>query len=137
MSKIGRPMGGSAVIDLVQVEKLAQRGLTNEQIAVALGLHENTISNRIKTDKGLRNALNGQLRGLIAVTDKLMDIILDSEHKDNFKAIKYYLESRFPESWGEQSRASRGRPAEVRSEREVLHGMSTDEARVFLEEVKP
>lgn len=63
-------------IDLKQVESLAANGLTQEQIAAALGISESTLTKRKKKTWILRTLLKGgKAKGIALVTNKLMESI--------------------------------------------------------------
>lgn len=63
-------------IDLKQVESLAAQGLTQEQIALALGISVTTLDNRKRESEEFRAAIKrGQAKGVALVTNKLMESI--------------------------------------------------------------
>ena len=63
-------------IDLKQVESLAANGLTDEQIASALGISRTTLSNRKRENEQFVQAIKrGKAKGIALVTNKLMESI--------------------------------------------------------------
>ena len=63
-------------IDLKQVESLAANGLTQEQIASALGISERTLRSRKGEIADFANAIKrGKAKGIALVTNKLMESI--------------------------------------------------------------
>ena len=63
-------------IDLKQVEALAANGLTDEQIASALGISRTTLSNRKRENEQFVLAIKrGKAKGIALVTNKLMESI--------------------------------------------------------------
>ena len=63
-------------IDLKQVESLAANGLTQEQIAAALGISESTLHKRKQENTDFTAAIKrGKAKGIALVTNKLMESI--------------------------------------------------------------
>lgn len=63
-------------IDLNKVESLAANGLTQEQIAAALGISESTLTKRKKENTDFTDAIKrGKAKGIALVTNKLMESI--------------------------------------------------------------
>ncbi len=63
-------------IDLKQVESLAANGLTQEQIASALGISETTLHQRKRDSADFAAAIKrGKAKGIALVTNKLMESI--------------------------------------------------------------
>ena len=63
-------------IDLKQVESLAANGLTQEQIATALGISESTLHKRKQENTEFTAAIKrGKAKGIALVTNKLMESI--------------------------------------------------------------
>jgi len=63
-------------IDLAKVESLAANGLTQEQIALALGISETTLYANKRENADLADAIKrGQAKGVAVVTNKLMESI--------------------------------------------------------------
>lgn len=63
-------------IDLAKVESLAANGLTQEQIALALGISESTLQKRKRESTEFTAAIKrGKAKGIAVVTNKLMESI--------------------------------------------------------------
>ena len=63
-------------IDLNKVESLAANGLTQEQIASALGISETTLHQRKRDNTDFAAAIKrGKAKGIALVTNKLMESI--------------------------------------------------------------
>ena len=63
-------------IDLKQVESLAANGLTQEQIAAALGISERTLYQQKRDSADFAAAIKrGKAKGIALVTNKLMESI--------------------------------------------------------------
>lgn len=63
-------------IDLNKVESLAANGLTQEQIAAALGISETTLHQRKRDSADFAAAIKrGKAKGIALVTNKLMESI--------------------------------------------------------------
>ena len=63
-------------IDLAKVESLAANGLTQEQIAAALGISETTLHQRKRDSADFAAAIKrGKAKGIALVTNKLMESI--------------------------------------------------------------
>ena len=63
-------------IDLNKVESLAANGLTQEQIAAALGISESTLHKRKQENTEFTAAIKrGKAKGIALVTNKLMESI--------------------------------------------------------------
>jgi len=63
-------------IDLAKVESLAANGLTDEQIASALGISRTTLANRKRENEQFVQAIKrGKAKGIALVTNKLMESI--------------------------------------------------------------
>lgn len=63
-------------IDLAKVESLAANGLTQEQIALALGISASTLDNRKRENVEFVDAIKrGKAKGIALVTNKLMESI--------------------------------------------------------------
>lgn len=93
----------SIVIDSQQAETLAAQGLTNEQIAAALGISESTLYKNKKENKDFVEALTrGRARGIAVVTNRFFEIIQakDGEGKyvydadTRLNAMKFFMERR-------------------------------------------
>lgn len=78
-------------IDIKRVEKLAARGLTQEQICDAIGISVQTMINRKRENVELLEAIKrGNAHGIAAVTNALYDQALDG----NTSAAIFYLKNR-------------------------------------------
>lgn len=101
----------SIKIDTQQAETLAAQGLTNEQIASALGISESTLYKNKKENKDFLEALTrGRARGIAVVTNRFFEIIQakskyvdeNGEEKEEYKydadtrlnAMKFFMERR-------------------------------------------
>ena len=77
-------------IDLKQVESLAANGLTQEQIAAALGISESTLHKRKKENTEFTAAIKrGKAKGIALVTNKLMESIKGG----NMTAMIFFLKT--------------------------------------------
>ena len=77
-------------IDLKAVESLAYRGLTQAQIADALGIAESTLYKRKKESKEIGAAIKrGRAKGVAVVAGCLMDLV----KKGNVAATIYYMKA--------------------------------------------
>jgi len=77
-------------IDLKQVESLAANGLTQEQIACALGISESTLTKRKKENTDFADAIKrGKAKGIALVTNKLMESIKGG----NMTAMIFFLKT--------------------------------------------
>lgn len=77
-------------IDLKQVESLAANGLTQEQIAAALGISESTLTKRKKENTDFTDAIKrGKAKGIALVTNKLMESIKGG----NMTAMIFFLKT--------------------------------------------
>lgn len=77
--------------DLAHVESLAAQGLTEGQIADALGVTQNTLTNHKKRNLEFLDAIKrGQAKGIGLVTNKLMEQVKSG----NTTAIIFYLKCR-------------------------------------------
>jgi DNA-binding CsgD family transcriptional regulator len=87
--------------DLKQVEGLAAQGLTEGQIADALGITQNTLTNHKKRNLEFLDAIKrGQAKGIGVVTNKLMEQIKSG----NTTAMIFYLKCRA--GWKEKTEES-------------------------------
>lgn len=83
-------------IDVKEVEKLASRGLTQEQIVDSLGISVQTFINRKKANIELMEAIKrGRASGLKEVTNALFDAAISG----NVAAQIFFLKNRAPEEW--------------------------------------
>lgn len=77
-------------IDLNKVESLAANGLTQEQIAAALGISESTLHKRKQENTELTAAIKrGKAKGIALVTNKLMESIKGG----NMTAMIFFLKT--------------------------------------------
>ena len=77
-------------IDLKQVESLAANGLTQEQIAAALGISESTLHKRKQENTEFTAAIKrGKAKGIALVTNKLMESIKGG----NMTAMIFFLKT--------------------------------------------
>lgn len=75
-------------IDLAQVEAAASRGLTNEQIALALGISHQTLYTRKKENLDFLEAIKkGRAKGVLEISNKLYELAKAS----NLGAICFFL----------------------------------------------
>lgn len=78
-------------IDLEELERAAASGLTNEEIADALGVSVRTIYNRKGESADFADAIKkGRLKSHVAVSNKLIDLCKSG----NITAIIWYEKSR-------------------------------------------
>lgn len=83
-------------IDISQVEAMAGRGLTEEQIAHSLGISHDTLFRRKKDSAEFREAIKkGKAKGLRQITNSLFT----SATNGNVTAQIFYLVNRDPENW--------------------------------------
>lgn len=77
-------------IDLKKVENFASRGLSQAQIAAALGVAESTVQDRVARYQEFRQALaNGRAKGIAQVANKLFEACMRGEGW----AICFYLKT--------------------------------------------
>jgi len=77
-------------IDLNKVESLAANGLTQEQIAAALGISESTLHKRKQENTEFTAAIKrGKAKGIALVTNKLMESIKDG----NMTGMIFFLKT--------------------------------------------
>ncbi|HDR1349431.1 TPA: LuxR family transcriptional regulator [Pasteurella multocida] len=77
-------------IDLARVEALASNGLTQQQIADALGISERTLRDRKSNSADFADAIKrGKAKGIAFVTNKLMEQIKSG----NTTAMIFFLKS--------------------------------------------
>ena len=97
MTKKKRKPGRQPVpIDHAQVELLASRGLTLQQIAASLGIATSTLTLRKSDESALSEAINrGRAAGIKMVTNALFE----SAMAGNVAAQIFFLKNRAPEEW--------------------------------------
>ena len=77
-------------IDLEQVEELASRGLTMEQIAISLGIGESTLYAKQKKSAEIREAIKrGKQRGVATIANKLYE----AAEGGNMAAMIFFLKT--------------------------------------------
>ena len=90
-------------IDSQQAETLAAQGLTNEQIAAALGISRTTLQSRKRENEQFEQALTrGRARGIAVVTNRFFEIIQAKDDKGEYvydadtrlNAMKFFMERR-------------------------------------------
>jgi hypothetical protein len=80
--------GGQFEVDLTHVESLAARGMTLEQIALALGISDKTLRTRRREFAEFSDAIQrGKSKGIANVTGKLMEAV----NSGDVKAMTLYL----------------------------------------------
>lgn len=86
-------------IDLAKVERFAAQGMTEAQIAAALGISQDTITRRKQNDADFADAIKrGQAKGIAVVTNKLMEQV----QAGNITAMIFFLKCRA--DWKETQR---------------------------------
>lgn len=96
--KEGRPPFEITDAVLEKVKALGAQGLSQAQIAEALGISERTLYNKKKEFMQFMQSLEGgKALGLAQITSALFQ----SAKGGHFPAIKYYLSTRDPERWSE------------------------------------
>ena len=90
-------------IDSQQAETLAAQGLTNEQIAAALGISRTTLQSRKRENEQFEQALTrGRARGIAVVTNRFFEIIQAKDDEGQYvydadtrlNAMKFFMERR-------------------------------------------
>lgn len=77
-------------IDLVQVEALAQRGLTQQQIADALGISVSTLYKNKRENEEFVDAIKrGKAKGIAVATNKLFELMKEG----NLGAVIFFLKT--------------------------------------------
>lgn len=104
MTKKKRKPGRQPVpIDHAQVELLASRGLTLEQIANSIGISPQTLHTRKNNDVELLEAINrGRAAGIKMVTNALFETAMAG----NVAAQIFFLKNRAPEEWRDKVEVS-------------------------------
>jgi hypothetical protein len=104
-------------IDLARVEQLAAEGLSEEQIALSLGISQDTIYRRKNSSAAFADALKrGKARGVETVANTLFRAATDSE-KPNMAAAIFYLKARG--QWREKADVAVEHSGEVIVEHDV------------------
>lgn len=92
-------------IDLCEVERLAAQGLTQEQIALCLGISARAYQYKKKDDAEIAAAVKrGQARGISTVTNKLFELC----EEGNLGAICFYMKTRG--GWSEKQQVEHSGP---------------------------
>lgn len=87
-------------IDLDKVEALAAQGLTNEQIALALGISRATHFAKKKAESDYSDAIKrGQAKGIAKVSNALFQNAVSG----NTTAQIFFLKNRAPDEWKDKS----------------------------------
>lgn len=98
MAKRGRP-AKIEKIDLRQVESLASLGLTDEEIAVILGISPRTLNYWKKHPEFLQALKRGKLKADFQVTKKLYENAMNGDNT----AIIFWLKNRRPDLWRDRA----------------------------------
>ena len=92
-------MANTIVIDYEKVRTLASIGLTDEQIAVSIGVSRSTITRRKREDGAFEAAIrDGKQTGLTTVVSSLFNAATDAS-KPNMSAAIFYLKNRSGGTW--------------------------------------
>ena len=96
-------MANTKPIDYEKVRELASIGLTDEQIAVSIGVSRSTITRRKREDAAFDAAIrDGKQAGITAVTNSLFGAATD-ETKPNMSAAIFYLKNRGQGAWRDRT----------------------------------
>ena len=91
--KRGKPL---QKFDLELVEKLAARGLSYKQLAIALGMNIKTVKKHRTLNPALQEAIDrGRVKGLTEIANSLFESALNG----NTTAQIFYLKKRSPDDW--------------------------------------
>lgn len=89
---VGRPSWVPTPETIEEVERMASRGLTQEQIADAIGIGLSTLMNKKNQFEEFKDAIvRGQAKGIGAVANALFNNAVD---KSNVQAQMFYLKNR-------------------------------------------
>ena len=81
-----------------EIERMAALGLNEQDIALNLDLHPNTLSDKKHEYDGIENAITrGRAKGIVKVTGHLMEQIEGGNHQ----ATSFYLKNRRPQEWND------------------------------------
>lgn len=94
MAKIGRPFKGDQV-NLEQVEIIASLGLTDEEIAVILGISERTLNYWKKSPEFLQSLKRGKLKADFQIVKSLYE----KAKAGDTTAMIFWLKNRQPTRW--------------------------------------
>lgn len=83
---------------LVKVETMASRGLTNDQIALSLGWHPDTLYAKKRAFSEFSDAIKrGKAKGLLQISNKMFEDALAG----NTTAQIFYLKTRDKKNWND------------------------------------
>lgn len=86
-------------IDYKKAERLAAQGMTLKQIALALGVTQDTLYKRRKTHPKFEECIKrGQAKGLAVITNALYE----NAKGGNFSAQQFYLRCRDRDNWNDK-----------------------------------
>jgi len=89
----GRPL---KKFNLEKVESLASRGLSQKQLAIALGINLKTLQKHRKINEQLQASIDkGRVQGLADVSNSLYQNAMEG----NTTAQIFYLKNRDPDNW--------------------------------------
>ena len=109
---------------LERVEAHATDGMTKQEIAASLGIHEATLYRKINGNREFCEAIKtGQAKGIAAVTNYLMK----SAREGNVTAQIFYLKNRSPTNWNDRYHIEEKRRY-VRKDVEITAKMTPQEA---------
>ena len=92
----GRPTFKVTQRVINKAERVAAQGLTNEQIAITLGIHRCTLNEKKKLYPELKEAIErGRTKGIEEVTNALFEKAVEGDGP----AMKFYLTNRDPANW--------------------------------------
>ena len=96
-------MANTKPIDYEKVRELASIGLTDEQIAVSIGVSRSTITRRKREDGAFEAAIrDGKQAGLTTVVSSLFNAATDAS-KPNMSAAIFYLKNRSGGTWRDRT----------------------------------
>ena len=84
-------MANKIKFDLKKVKRMASRGLTQHQCALALGCSARTVENRLKDDVNFADAWE---EGRASGVDDISNALFDEAKAGNVQAQKFYLAAR-------------------------------------------
>lgn len=83
---------------LEKIEQLAAKGYTLDGIACEIGLHSNTLSDKINTIPEINEAYE---RGLAKITGQMINKLVEQANQGNIAAIIYFLKARNKSYWSD------------------------------------